>query len=179
MHFKKERLMRLFSILLMVLLLSACADSHQLMRMGGNLRKLDPNGTVYVSVPSDGRYGQTTYYGSAQNVVQIVVLAFSQYSERVESGYEHQEFDASLDAARKLGAMYLVVPTILDWEDRATEWSGIPDKASIKLAVVDVGTRETVDSVIIKGKSGLATFGGDHPQDLLPKPVSEYVKSIY
>ena len=22
--------------------------------------------------------------------------------------------------------LYLVVPTILEWEDRATEWSGIP-----------------------------------------------------
>jgi hypothetical protein len=31
---------------------------------------------------------------------------------------------------------YLVFPTILEWEDRATEWSGIPDKASIKIAMV-------------------------------------------
>jgi hypothetical protein len=36
-----------------------------------------------------------------------------------------------------------------------------------------------MDSVIIKGKSGLATFGGDHPQDLLAKPVSAYVNGLY
>ncbi len=36
-----------------------------------------------------------------------------------------------------------------------------------------------MDSAIIKGKSGLATFGGDHPQDLLPKPVGEYIDALY
>ena len=171
--------MRLISVVLFVTLLTACADSHQLMRMGGGLKTLDRGGMVYVSVPGDGRYGQTTYIGSGQNTTQIVVLAFSQHANRVESGHEQQDFDSALTAARKISAKYLVVPTILEWEDRATEWSGIPDKASIKLAVVDVDTGATIDTVIIKGKSGLATFGGDHPQDLLPKPVGEYVNSLY
>ncbi|WP_428785404.1 DUF4823 domain-containing protein [Vibrio splendidus] len=33
-------------------------------------------------------------------------------------------------------------------------------------------------SGIIEGKSGLATFGGDHPQDLLSEPVSEFMASL-
>lgn len=37
----------------------------------------------------------------------------------------------------------------------------------------------TIDSVVIKGKSGWATLGGDYPQDLLPKPVEEYVRTWY
>jgi len=97
----------------------------------------------------------------------------------VESGHEYQAFEAALNAAKKHGAAYLVVPTILEWEDRATEWSAIPDRASIKLSIIDTANSETIDSATIKGKSGLATFGGDHPQDLLPKPVGEYVKSLY
>ncbi len=172
-------MVRLISVLLFAALLTACADSHQLMRMGGGQKTLDRGGLVYVSVPGDGRYGQTTYFGSGQNATQIVVLAFSQHANRVESGHEQQDFDSALSAARKVRAKYLVVPTILEWEDRATEWSGIPDKASIKLAVVDVDNGATLDTVIIKGKSGLATFGGDHPQDLLSKPAGEYVSSLY
>jgi hypothetical protein len=166
-------------ILVLAVFLASCADSHQLMRLGGDLTKLDANGLVYVSVPADGRYGQTTYYGSGQNTTQIVVMAFSKHSSRVESGHAQQDFNASLESARKVGAKYLVTPTILEWEDRATEWSGIPDKASIKLTIIDVQTNATLDSVIIKGKSGIATFGGDHPQDLLPKPTDEYVASLY
>jgi hypothetical protein len=33
-----------------------------------------------------------------------------------------------------------------------------------------VESGKTMDSAIIKGKSGIATLGGDHPQDLLVKP---------
>ena len=166
-------------MVLMTVVLVSCADSHQVMRMDGQAQKLLPGEPVYVSVPADGRYGQTVYHGSGQNTAQIVVMAFSRHSSRVESGRTQQDFDASLDAARKIGARYLVVPTILEWEDRATEWSAIPDKASIKIAVIDVATNTTIDSVIIKGKSGLATLGGDHPQDLLPEPTEEYVASLY
>lgn len=171
--------MKFLLVAFMLLLLSACADRHQLMRIGGNRTKLDPSGVVYVSVPRDGQYGQTTYHGSEQNTAQIVVLAISQYAKRVEGGHGYQEFDAALDSAKKLNVQYLVVPTIWEWEDRATEWSGIPDKASVRLMVVDVATRTTLDSALIKGKSGLATFGGDHPQDLLPKPVGEYISYLY
>lgn len=171
--------MRLVSIVLFVGLLSACADTHQLLRTGREIPKLEQNRTVYVSVPKDGRYGQTNYSGSGQNTTQIVVLAFSQYANRVEPGHDYQTFEEALVAARKLNATYLVVPTILEWEDRATEWSGIPDKASIKILVADTGSGATIDSVVIKGKSGVATLGGDHPQDLLPKPVGEYVKSLF
>ena len=47
------------------------------------------------------------------------------------------------------------------------------------MAIINAKTRKTIDSAIIKGKSGLATFGGDHPQDLLPKPVGEYIDALY
>ncbi|WP_254924651.1 DUF4823 domain-containing protein [Aeromonas sp. A35_P] len=30
-----------------------------------------------------------------------------------------------------------------------------------------------------EGKSKWATFGGDHPQDLLPEPTEKYVNSLY
>jgi len=171
--------MRLVLIVLLVSLLSACADTHQLLRSGREIPKLEKSKTVYVSVPKDGHYGQTVYSGSGPNITQIVLMAFSQYAKIVESGHEYQTFEEALDTARKHSATYLVVPTILEWEDRATEWSGIPDKASIRISITDTVSSETIDSVIIKGKSGLATFGGDHPQDLLLKPVGEYVKSLF
>ncbi len=171
--------MRLVLIVVLVSLLAACADSHELLRSSREIPKLDRNKTMYVAVPEDGRYGGTVYTGSGENTAQILVLAFSQYVSRVESGHEYQKFDDALDAARKQGCAYLAVSTILEWEDRRTEWSGIPDRASVKISIVDMENKRTIDSVIIKGKSGLATFGGDHPQDLLPKPVGQYAKSLF
>jgi hypothetical protein len=171
--------MKLVFVIFFVFTLSACADTYQLLRTDLEKPKLDRSKTVYVLVPKDGRYGQIDYAGSGLSTAQVVVMSFSQYFVKVESGRTFQTYEDALKSSRQAGAAYLIVPTILEWEDRATEWSGIPDKASVKISIINIATGETVDSVIIKSKSGLATFGGDHPQDLLPKPISEYVKYLF
>lgn len=162
-----------------VAFLAGCADSHQLLRTEGATIKLDRAKSIYVSIPRDGKYGRRNYQGSGVNASQIILMAFSKYAENVETGHRYQSFDNALAYAKENKYGYLVFPTILEWEDRATEWSGIPDKASIKIAIIDTETGKTLDSVIIKGKSGLSTFGGDHPQDLLPKPVEEYAAILF
>ena len=169
----------MFVFIALVAIAGGCADSHQLIRPSQKSQKLERNVKFYVSMPRDGRYGQITYHGSGANATQIVTQAFAHYSSRIESASSFQTFEEALGAAKGVGATYLVIPVILEWEDRATEWSGIPDRASINISITDARTSETIDSVTVKGKSGLATFGGDHPQDLLPKPVGEYVKSLF
>jgi Domain of unknown function (DUF4823) len=80
---------------------------------------------------------------------------------------------------RKSEFKYLVYPTILHWEDRATEWSALPDRVEVKIDLIETATGKLLDSVVIRGKSGVATLGGDHPQDLLPKPVDEFVSTLF
>jgi hypothetical protein len=80
---------------------------------------------------------------------------------------------------RKSEFKYLVYPTILHWEDRATEWSALPDRIEVKIDLIETATGKLLDSVVIRGKSGLATLGCDHPQDLLPKPVDEFVSTLF
>lgn len=55
----------------------------------------------------------------------------------------------------------------------------IPEKVDVKVDVVNVRTADVTSSGIIKGSGGLATWGGDHPQDLLPEPVAEFVSSLF
>jgi len=171
--------MRYSVIIGIVAFLTGCADSHQLIRTGNASIKLEPSKSVCISIPRDGKYGQINYLGSGVNASKIILMAFSKYSNSAETGHQYQSFENALAYAKENNYGYLVFPTILEWEDRATEWSGIPDKASIKIAIINAETGNTIDSAIIKGKSGLATFGGDHPQDLLPKPVEEYVGTLF
>ncbi len=171
--------MKSFFYIAIIALLAGCADTHQLMRTGNTLVNLDSSKSTYVALSRDGRYGQTIYQGSGVSLSQGIMMAFAPYSNSVETGYEYQSFDAALAYTKEHNYGYLVIPAILEWEDRATEWSGIPDKASIKITIIEVSSGKTLDSAIIKGKSGLATFGGDHPQDLLQKPVGQYVGSLY
>jgi len=74
---------------------------------------------------------------------------------------------------------YYIQSEILHWEDRATEWSGLPDRIEIKISVYDTHSGAELASSILSARSKWATFGGDHPQDLLPEPVKQYVESLY
>lgn len=74
---------------------------------------------------------------------------------------------------------YIFKPEILHWEERATEWSGLPDRIGIKITVYDTSNDNILSSLVFNGKSKWFTFGGDHPQDLLFVPVNKYVKSLY
>lgn len=163
----------------LVSVLTACADSHQFIRIDGTAAKLAPEDAVLIAVPADGAYGANVYRGSGQNTAQILHTAFSRRTRLVRAAISTQSFDEALAAAKKGGQRYLVYSTILHWEDRATEWSGKADRVEVKIDIVDSGSGATVASGIAKGRSGLATFGGDHPQDLLPQPVEEFVASVY
>lgn len=165
---------------LIIIFISSCADTTQLLRNGVSTIHLKKSKSIYISVSRDGRYGNQNYHGSGINVSQLILMSFSKFGKNnIEIGSEHQSFKESLSFAKDHDYGYLIVPSILEWEDRATEWSGIPDKVSIKISIIDVSSGEIIDSVIIKGKSGVATFGGDHPQDLLPKPIEQYTASLY
>jgi hypothetical protein len=92
---------------------------------------------------------------------------------------KREDFDTALKSAQAGGYSYLFYPEILLWEDRATEWSGRPDQASVKVSIVKADTGAVLDSAVVGGKSGIATFGGDRPEHLLPKPLSDYAATLF
>ncbi|MDX2499528.1 MAG: DUF4823 domain-containing protein [Deltaproteobacteria bacterium] len=173
--------MRYFiSLATAVLILAGCADSHQLVRLNeSNSTKLDKNCAVYVAVSKDSRYGDIKYEGSGATTSQVIMAAFAKHIARIESAPTYEPLSINLKKARSDGFSHLVYPMILHWEDRATEWSGTPDKVRVKISLLDVATGQVLDGAIISGESGLATFGGDRPQDLLAEPMDEYVASLF
>ena len=171
--------MRYIFLLLSTLLIISCADSHQIVRTSKSTVHISTQSSAYISIPRDGRYGSTLYYGSGATVSQAILLGMSKQLNQVETGHEYESYKEALATAKTNKVDYLIFPVILEWEDRATEWSGIPDKASIKISIIQTSTGKTLDSIIIKGRSGIASFGGDHPQDLLTKPIAEYVKTLF
>jgi integrase len=92
--------------------------------------------TYATNLLENGVYGDKLYVGSGKNVSQLLLQAFTKHSINVESGNDYQSFNEAMAFAKSKGYGYLIVPTILEWEDRATECSGIPDKVSIKVVIV-------------------------------------------
>lgn len=164
----------------LVTLLVGCADTQKLTRYDGDApRRLGAADSVYVAIPTDGSYEAITYTGSGALTAQVVQDRFARRLRRVRVGRVQETFEDALKRASADGFSVLVYPSILHWEDRATEWSGLPDNVAVKLDLVEVPSGRPVTSAMITGKSGWATLGGDHPQDLLPKPVEDFVATLF
>jgi hypothetical protein len=140
--------------------------------------KLDPNTGVLISIPEDGLYEQTQYRNSGLMTANAIRAAFSKKAKRTDvvKNCKDEECFGNIDSVRY---GYFVKPVILHWEDRATEWSGKPDRIEIQVIVFDAETKEELTNSSYSGKSKWMTFGGDHPQDLLPDPTNEYVDKLY
>ncbi len=166
-------------VLALTAVIYGCADSHQVKRATGTGLVETEALSVYVALPRDGHYGKTTYYGSGEITAQEIAAAISPYLSDTYTANKYEQLEVAMNSAIDGGYTHLVMPKILRWEDRATEWSGRPDQASVKVVVYDVTTQKVIDSAVIGGKSGLATFGGDKPEDLLAEPLAEYAAKFF
>lgn len=167
----------LLSIAIMTIL-SGCASTYKHSELQAPSEKLDPEKGVLISIPENGWYGNTQYQNSGRMTANAVRAAFSKNSRKTDLDDNCQENDCLKDIDKETYSYY-VKPVILHWEERATEWSGKPDRIEIQLIVYDAFSKEELANTSYSGKSKWATFGGDHPQDLLPEPTNEYVKSLY
>jgi hypothetical protein len=91
----------------------------------------------------------------------------------------YQSYKDALQFALEKKYRYLVYPTILHWERHATEWNAVPNRIEVKIQVIETTTDALIDGVTVTAKSSTASWGGEHPQDLLPKPFEEFVASLY
>ncbi|WP_097161062.1 DUF4823 domain-containing protein [Enterobacter sp. CC120223-11] len=170
--------MKHFLLLSAAVLLTGCSAKYTTNNIQNRSENLVRDEPVVISVPADGAYEGHAYSGSGSATASAVRAAFLKHSDTVTVLDDCADITClKSHSTTKRG--YYVVPQILHWEERATEWSGIPDQIEVKITVYDIASDERLASTILAGKSKLATFGGDHPQDLLPKPVNDYVNSLY
>jgi len=157
---------------------SSCGDTHYVKRVPGLTSALSHDASVYVAVPQDGKYGRKTYRGSGVLAAQAVSVAFAPYVTRLTVGHTTEDFNTAHASAKAGHDTYLLYSEILHWEDRKTEWSGLPDKVSIKVSLVEVETGNILDSAVI-GDTGGVIAVNIRPEHLLPKPLAEYAASLY
>ena len=168
----------ILGIQIAAVLLSGCTATYNINRGNDEGVQLMATKGVYIISPEDGHYGDQYYANSGQMTASAIEAAFSIYATHVNTS-DKCTLEACLATLKGSDYGYIVEPDILNWEDRATEWSGKPDRISVKISVYDVSSGDRLTQVILDGKSKWATFGGDHPQDLLPEPLMEYVESLY
>jgi hypothetical protein len=158
--------------------LSGCAATYKQNVLSAPTTKAVKGKSVIIATPRNGAYENKEYISSGKMTALATKAAFAKFTNTITISSNCSEL-ACLQTLQPSEFDYYVIPEILHWEDRATEWSGIPDKIEIKISIYEGLEGEELSSTIIAGKSKWATFGGDHPQDLLEKPLNEYVQSLY
>ena len=157
---------------------SGCAHTYNATSVS-RTSPLKTNATALVALPEDGRFEKNVYSGSGRKAGLEVSAAFAKHLSRVDMASETGTLVQNLEFARNGKFDYLVIPQVIHWEDRATEWSGRQDKIEIEIRTVDSKTGETLTLGQVKGTSKWATFGGDVPEDLLAKPLGVYIAWLF
>ena len=170
--------MRQVLMLLLVALLSGCASTYRQDVVSAPSAKLQRGQAIVIATPRNGSYERKVYWASGEQTALAIHAAFARFSDRVAVSARCADLPCLLAEGHQ-GVAYYVVPEILHWEDRNTEWSGVPDRVEVKIVVSNAATRDVIASVVLAGKSKWATFGGDHPQDLLPEPIKQYLDGLY
>ena len=166
-----------YMVVMLAILAAGCASTYTKDTLTSPSVLLKTGVIVAIGTPEDGSYGGESYPESGRATALAVRAAFSRHASETPVIPGCRVVSCLRDAAPR--ATYFVVPEILHWEDRATEWSGKKDKLEIKLSVYGAQSDGPLASSIISGKSKWMTFGGDHPQDLLPEPINAYIETLY
>jgi hypothetical protein len=170
--------MRIAALMIFATIISGCTATYKQNTLAEPSAKLVRGKSVVISTPANGFYGSEEYSDSGRMTALAVRAAFAGFSNAVTVVSDCKDI-ACLKGVQSASFDYYVIPEILHWEERATEWSGIPDQIEVKVSIYNGQNQKELTSTIISGKSKWATFGGDHPQDLLPEPLNKYVGSLY
>lgn len=162
-----------------LLMLSGCFAKSEIvpgnqMTNGSAITKTD---AVAIMLPNDGSYGQTVYGGSGRLVAAKIKQATFrkvQNSEIVETAKQEE----AIAYCKDRDIRFLIRPSILHWEDRTTNWSGIRDRIKLELVLVNPRDRSTLNSLMFNATSSWWTFVNNPPEDMLDESFEEAVQKL-
>ncbi len=174
----RTRLARFVISIALLAGLTACRHTYGLERQIDAM-PLPSSAKLYVALPEPGAIEGRVYEDSGRQTGEAIVRTASPHVARAVLADVSESAERARESAESGGATHLVYPEILHWEDRATEWSGKPDRIRIRLQVFEVASGKLVNAAEVTGKSRWGTFGGDHPQDLLDRAVGDYMQEVF
>lgn len=166
----------LFGILLVIIFVS-CTSTYKYDFNNPSEEILEINKNIAITVSEDGAYGNDVYTGSGRKVSNTIRIELKKYTTNIEILKDKVSLK-DLSDQESYGYDYIIVPEIIHWEDRATAWSGIPDKVEISIEIFDEN-RNLLKSAILSGKSSTMTLSANDPSELLEKPIEEFLKSVF
>ena len=158
---------------------AACVHKYKVPELASAERPIGIRARVLLVTPEDGRDDRgVSYPGSGGWVASALSGALRYQGVWVSIEPAPAELGKLLALAREQTADVLVVPEIRSWSDRLTEWSGIPDRITIRSQILAVADGRMLDDREVKASSRWLTLGGDHPQELLPELAAQWAQTV-
>ena len=159
------------------LLFISCTSTYKYDFNNPSNEILEKNKEIAVSVSEDGFYGSDIYNGSGRTLSNTIRQQLKKYSSNIVITKDKETLKDFTDEEIE-NYDYIVIPEILHWEDRATAWSGLPDRVEVSIEIYD-SKRNLLKSAILTGKSASMTLGSTDPSELLEEPLSAFFKSVF
>lgn len=140
---------------------------------------LKSNTRIYVAIPFDATFKKEVVQNSGKQTAQAFQVALMRYTRSVYMSKFPESLGEALEIARTGHMEYVLYPTIVRWEDRATEFSGRRDRLAVKADLIDLTTSQVVFSREIEATGKWMTDGGDSPNDLLLQPAEQYANALF
>lgn len=131
---------------------------------------------ICIKTPSDPSFQQHTYTGAGKLI-----------AEKVRSGVEQTGRNAFLiddkEKAQMAGCQFVLNPQIIEYEDRATGWSGMPDRISVRLDLSPIADPKSQRSITYTAKSSAMAsafleWGNANPTSLLQQQFAKDVAAL-
>src|SRR5688500_3172335 len=179
-HMFSLRNARFLTLLAGFAVLTACKSTYQEKELTSEPPPiLKSNSRIYVAIPFDASFKTEVIQGSGKQTAQAFQAAFMRYTRSVYTSKFPESLSEALAIAREGGLEYVLYPTIIRWEDRATEYSGRRDRLAVKADLIDLKTSKVVFSREIEATGKWMTDGGESPKDLLDQPAEQYVNALF
>jgi len=161
--------------------MSGCGSTSKSKVVAGPVRppQLRTDSKIYVSMPFDAVSGKHVAIESGRQTAEAIATALSRYNKRVFMSKIPLSLVEGMEAARKIQAEYMVYPTIVEWRDYATEWSGKRDRLKLRIDLIEVATEQRVYSKEFEDRSKWMTDGGDRPSGLLSTPAGTFASDLF
>ncbi|MHC8354881.1 DUF4823 domain-containing protein [Pseudomonas sp. LB3P81] len=131
---------------------------------------------VCITTPNDPSFQQHVYVGAGKLIAEKVRLGVE------KSGRSAFVIDDPAKA-QVAGCQFMLDSQIIEYEDRATGWSGIPDRISLRLSlypVTDPASQRTFTYIAKSSAMGSAflEWGNANPTSLLQQQFADDVAAL-
>ena len=167
------------TLCIVFLVLSGCVSKYRVDAIEIPTASIPIGSHFYVMLSDDGQFGEKVYTGSGRMVSASVQRILRAHGAEVTLATQTEGLEQAVETARSGNIAYVVLPTIIHWEDRATEWSGRPDRITMKYVIYNTTGGERLASTTVSASSKWATLGGDHPQDLVPQTFQDFLAQVF